>query len=49
MAVSIVLLNVVGMPYLLVVAVPIAAVFVYLRNYYIKTSREVKRIEAVSK
>ena len=43
------LLNVVTMPYLLAAAIPIVALFLFIRNYYLKSAREIKRLEAMSK
>ena len=48
-AFAILMLNVVFMPYLLAAAIPIVALFLFIRYYYLKTAREVKRIEAMSK
>ena len=45
---AILLLNVVAMPYLLAAAIPIIALFLFIRHYYLKTSREIKRLEAMS-
>lgn len=36
-------------PVTFAVVIPIVVVFWYLRSYYMKTSREVKRIEGISK
>lgn len=36
-------------PITFVIVVPIVIVFWFLRSYYMKTSREVKRIEGISK
>ena len=49
LAFAILLLNVISIPYLLLVVVPVVAMFLYIRQYYLKTSREVKRLEAASK
>ena len=45
---AVLLLNVVAMPYLLAAAIPIIALFLFIRHYYLKTSREIKRLEAMS-
>ena len=36
-------------PFVAVIVVPIMVIFVWLRQYFVKTSREIKRIEALSK
>lgn len=46
---AILLLNVATMPYLLAAAIPIVAFFLFIRNYYLKSAREIKRLEAMSK
>ncbi|XP_031558850.1 multidrug resistance-associated protein 4-like, partial [Actinia tenebrosa] len=46
---AILLLNVVSIPYLLVGALPMTILFGYLRNYYLKTSRDIKRLEAINR
>ncbi|XP_044176120.1 ATP-binding cassette sub-family C member 4-like isoform X1 [Acropora millepora] len=46
---AILLLNVVAMPYLLAAAIPIIALFLFIRHYYLKTSREIKRLEAMNR
>ncbi|XP_022806581.1 multidrug resistance-associated protein 4-like [Stylophora pistillata] len=48
-AFAILMLNVVFMPYLLAAAIPIVALFLFIRYYYLKTAREVKRIEAMNR
>ena len=48
-AFAILLLNVATMPYLLAAAIPIVALFLFIRNYYLKSAREIKRLEAMSK
>jgi len=48
-AFSILLLNVATMPYLLAAAIPIVVLFLFIRHYYLKSSREIKRLEAMSK
>lgn len=48
-AFSVFLLNVVTMPYLLVAVIPIIVFFLYLRHYYLKSSREIKRLEAMNR
>ena len=42
------LLNVVFMPYLLAAAIPIVLLFLFIRQYYLKSAREIKRLEAMS-
>jgi len=42
-------LNVAAMPYLLAAAIPIIALFLFIRHYYLKTSREIKRLEAMNR
>ena len=49
LAVAIILLSVSSLPYLLIGAVPVVVIFVWLRQYYVKTAREIKRIESLSK
>lgn len=49
MVLGILLLVAVNNPITFVIVIPVVAVFWYLRHYYMKTSREVKRIEGVSK
>jgi len=46
---AILLLNVVFMPYLLAAAVPTVLLFLFIRHYYLKSAREIKRLEAMSK
>ncbi|XP_028519482.1 multidrug resistance-associated protein 4 [Exaiptasia diaphana] len=46
---AILLLNVASIPYLLVGAVPMVVGFGYLRNYYLRTSRDIKRLEAINR
>jgi ATP-binding cassette subfamily C (CFTR/MRP) protein 4 len=46
---AILLISVLSQPYIAVVVVPIIGVFVWLRQYFVKSSREIKRIEALSK
>ena len=46
---AILLLNVATMPYLLAAAIPIVALFLFIRYYYLKSAREIKRLEAMSK
>lgn len=36
-------------PVTFVIIVPVTIGFVYLRNYFMKSSREIKRIEGISK
>lgn len=36
-------------PVTIVMVVPVIIGFVYLRNYFMKSSREIKRIEGISK
>ncbi|XP_031554599.1 multidrug resistance-associated protein 4-like isoform X2 [Actinia tenebrosa] len=49
MVLGILLLVAVNNPITFVVVIPIVCLFWYLRQYYMKTSREVKRIEGVSR
>lgn len=35
--------------FIAIALIPISIVFVFMRTYFIKTSRELKRIEAISK
>ncbi|CAH3112435.1 unnamed protein product [Porites lobata] len=46
---AILLLNVATMPYLLAAAIPIVAFFLFIRNYYLKSAREIKRLEAMNR
>ncbi|EDO38354.1 predicted protein, partial [Nematostella vectensis] len=46
---AILLLNVASMPFLLVGAIPMTVLFGYIRNYYLRISREVKRFEAINR
>lgn len=48
-AFAVLLLNVVFMPYLLAAAIPIVLLFLFIRHYYLKSAREIKRLEAMSK
>lgn len=49
LALAIILLSVISQPYLLLGAIPVVIIFVLLRQYYVKTAREIKRIESLSK
>ncbi|XP_068702097.1 ATP-binding cassette sub-family C member 4-like isoform X3 [Montipora foliosa] len=49
LACAVLLLNVAAMPYLLAAAIPILALFVFLRHYYVRSSREIKRLEAMNR
>lgn len=49
MAFAVLLLNVVFMPYLLAAAIPTVLLFLFIRQYYLKSAREIKRLEAMSK
>ena len=49
MSFAILSLNVVFMPYLLAAAVPTVLLFLFIRHYYLKSAREIKRLEAMSK
>ena len=49
LALAIILLTVSSQPYLLLGAIPVVMIFVWLRQYYVKTAREIKRIESLSK
>ena len=42
-------MNVVAIPYMLVGVVPLLLIFYWLRNYYLKTAGEIKRLEATGK
>ncbi|RMX56477.1 hypothetical protein pdam_00014934, partial [Pocillopora damicornis] len=42
---AVVIMNVITMPFILVGVVPLILVFCCLRNYYLKTTREIKRLE----
>ena len=42
-------MSIVSQPYVVVAAVPIIAVFIWLRQYFVKSSREIKRLQAASK
>ena len=44
-----VIVNVVAMPFMLVGLVPLLLIFYWLRNYYLKTAGEIKRLEATGK
>ncbi|CAH3114175.1 unnamed protein product [Pocillopora meandrina] len=48
-AFAVLMLNVVFVPYLLAAAIPIVLLFLFIRHYYLKTAREVKRIEAMNR
>lgn len=43
------IVNVVAMPFMLVGLVPLLLIFYWLRNYYLKTAGEIKRLEATGK
>ena len=47
--VAVIIINCTSVPYLVGVVIPIIVAFGLLRNYYIRTSRQVKRLEAVCK
>ncbi|XP_028401399.1 multidrug resistance-associated protein 4-like [Dendronephthya gigantea] len=49
LAVAIILLSVTSQPYLLIGAIPVVIIFVWLRQYYVKTAREIKRIESLNR
>ncbi|KAL9972704.1 hypothetical protein ACROYT_G019064 [Oculina patagonica] len=49
MAFAVLLLNVVFMPYLLAAAVPTVLLFLFIRHYYLKSAREIKRLEAMNR
>ena len=42
-------MSVLAQPYVAVVVVPVMVIFAWLRQYFVKSSREIKRIEALSK
>ena len=48
-AFAVLVLNVAAMPYLLAAVIPIIVLFLFIRHYYLKSSREIKRLEAMSK
>eukprot|EP00038_Savillea_parva_P027846 m.61790 g.61790 ORF g.61790 m.61790 type:complete len:1379 (+) comp8046_c0_seq2:397-4533(+) len=47
--VAIVLLASVLNPYIFLVSVPLTVIFFFLRKYYLKASREIKRVEAIQR
>ena len=49
LAFAILSLNVVFMPYLLAAAVPFVLFLLFIRHYYLKSAREIKRLEAMGK
>ncbi|XP_046853156.1 ATP-binding cassette sub-family C member 4-like isoform X2 [Xenia sp. Carnegie-2017] len=49
LTVSILLLCVISQPYLLLGAIPVVFAFLWLRHYYIKTAREIKRLESLNR
>ncbi|XP_020629411.1 multidrug resistance-associated protein 4-like isoform X2 [Orbicella faveolata] len=49
LVVAVVVVNVMVMPFILVGLVPLTLVFYCVRNYYLKTSREIKRLEATAR
>eukprot|EP00111_Clytia_hemisphaerica_P004457 TCONS_00012747-protein len=46
---TLVAVNIVSMPYLLIIVVPLAVIFYKFREYYMKTSRQIRRLEASSR
>ncbi|CAH3158723.1 unnamed protein product [Pocillopora meandrina] len=46
---AVVIMNVITMPFILVGVVPLILVFCCLRNYYLKTTREIKRLEGTAR
>ena len=42
-------MSLLSQPYIAVIVVPILVIFVCLRQYFVRSSREIKRIEALSK
>ncbi|XP_057310387.1 ATP-binding cassette sub-family C member 4-like [Hydractinia symbiolongicarpus] len=46
---AIIILNCVSVPYLTVLVIPLMIIFFYARRYYMKSSRELRRLEAVSR
>ncbi|XP_022796167.1 multidrug resistance-associated protein 4-like isoform X2 [Stylophora pistillata] len=49
LVVAVVSMNVITMPFILVGVVPLILVFCCLRNYYLKTTREIKRLEGTAR
>ena len=45
MAVAVVVVNVVSIPWVLLGVVPLLAIFYYVRNYHLKTATEIKRLQ----
>ena len=45
MAVAVVVVNVISMPWVLVGVIPLILIFYFVKNYYLKTAREIKRLE----
>ncbi|XP_028401677.1 multidrug resistance-associated protein 4-like isoform X2 [Dendronephthya gigantea] len=48
-AITILLLSVVSQPYIVVAVLPTIGIFIWLRQFYVKSSREIKRLEASSR
>ncbi|KXJ10258.1 Multidrug resistance-associated protein 4 [Exaiptasia diaphana] len=48
-SIAIVIVNVVSMPWILIGLAPLTIVFWCARNYYLKTARELKRLEAIGR
>ncbi|XP_057310595.1 ATP-binding cassette sub-family C member 4-like [Hydractinia symbiolongicarpus] len=46
---AIIILNCISVPYLTVLVIPLMIIFFYARRYYMKSSRELRRLEAVSR
>jgi len=45
----VVLINIITVPYILILVVPMVAFFLWFRSYYMNTAREIKRLEASCK
>ncbi|XP_032230963.2 ATP-binding cassette sub-family C member 4 isoform X2 [Nematostella vectensis] len=46
---AVVVVNVATMPWVIIGILPLAVAFLFLRSYYLKTGREVKRLEAIGR
>ncbi|XP_046852739.1 ATP-binding cassette subfamily C member 4-like isoform X2 [Xenia sp. Carnegie-2017] len=49
LGISILLISVVSQPYVIVAVAPVIGAFIWLRQYFVKSSREIKRLEAISR
>jgi len=45
--VAVIVINLIGVPYLIIILLPLIVVSVKLRNYYMSCAREIKRLDAV--